>query len=327
MKTRRWTAVAVLLQVAVVGTWAMGAVTDGVNATVAATQSESVTLTGTSSGEATSELLAQSASARPTVSRDRVETLIPVTFDASEIEVQSPSSALFSWDLTGNGVPDVTSTVPMLRYTFEKAGTYSVRVRVTDDAGTDTLSDAVEVVVVNRAPQASFLIAPGPKTDLTTTEFEDSSVDLDGSIVAWSWNFGDGASSIESNPLHNYSTAGEYEVSLTVLDDSGAWSELYTKVVRIGNTPPVASFDAPSTAHVGDVIAFADHSIDPSLSGSIVHVAWDFGDGSYTAGASAGKTYAHTYSAPGDYVVTLYVIDDSGGLGTRQATVRVTEAS
>ncbi|MCG8461383.1 MAG: PKD domain-containing protein, partial [Holophagales bacterium] len=51
--------------------------------------------------------------------------------------------------------------------------------------------------------------------------FTDTSFDLDGSVVAWSWDFGDGTSSTEQHPVHLFTTADTYHVRLTVTDDAG----------------------------------------------------------------------------------------------------------
>ncbi|RME28685.1 MAG: PKD domain-containing protein, partial [Candidatus Zixiibacteriota bacterium] len=45
--------------------------------------------------------------------------------------------------------------------------------------------------------------------------------DPDGSITAYSWDFGDGATSTAANPTHTYSAAGTYTVTLTVTDNQG----------------------------------------------------------------------------------------------------------
>ncbi len=70
----------------------------------------------------------------------------------------------------------------------------------------------------NSPPTADFSFTT---TDLTA-DFTDQSTDSDGSVVAWEWDFGDGATSTEQNPSHTYSTGGAYTVSLTVTDDDGA---------------------------------------------------------------------------------------------------------
>jgi len=70
----------------------------------------------------------------------------------------------------------------------------------------------------NQPPTASFTYT----TSDLTAYFTDTSTDSDGSIVAWSWDFGDGATSTAQNPSHTYAADGTYTVGLTVTDDDGA---------------------------------------------------------------------------------------------------------
>jgi len=70
----------------------------------------------------------------------------------------------------------------------------------------------------NAPPTASFTSSC---TDLNCT-FTDTSTDSDGTITAWSWNFGDGATSVAQNPSHTYAAGGTYTVALTVTDNGGA---------------------------------------------------------------------------------------------------------
>jgi PKD repeat protein len=69
----------------------------------------------------------------------------------------------------------------------------------------------------NNPPVADFTYTT---TDLTV-DFTDTSTDSDGSIVSWSWEFGDEVTTSAQNPSHAYSAAGTYTVSLTVTDDNG----------------------------------------------------------------------------------------------------------
>lgn len=74
----------------------------------------------------------------------------------------------------------------------------------------------------NQAPTAEV---NGPYSGNTGTPIAFSSAgssDSDGSIVSYSWTFGDGNSSTAANPSHSYASAGTYSVSLTVTDDQGA---------------------------------------------------------------------------------------------------------
>jgi len=52
--------------------------------------------------------------------------------------------------------------------------------------------------------------------------FTDGSIDSDGSIVSWVWDFGDGTTNTPQNPRHRYRIPGTYTITLTVTDDGGA---------------------------------------------------------------------------------------------------------
>ncbi len=125
------------------------------------------------------------------------------------------SVTAWSWSF-GDGN---TSTVRNPSHTYAAAGVYSVSLKVTDDDGaTHTVTRSVNAGNVNAAPTASFTSSC---TQLSCN-FTDASTDSDGSIAAWSWNFGDGTTSNVRNPSRTYAAAGTYTVSLTVTDNQGA---------------------------------------------------------------------------------------------------------
>jgi len=62
--------------------------------------------------------------------------------------------------------------------------------------------------------------------------------DPDGSIVAYSWDFGDGGSSNSANPSHTYTTANTYTVTLSVTDNGGATATAITTATISNGTPP-----------------------------------------------------------------------------------------
>ena len=70
----------------------------------------------------------------------------------------------------------------------------------------------------NQSPTAGF----GYTTSDLMVDFSDQSTDPDGSIVSWSWDFGDGVTSPDQSPVHTYAAGGTYSVTLTVTDDGGA---------------------------------------------------------------------------------------------------------
>jgi chitodextrinase len=71
---------------------------------------------------------------------------------------------------------------------------------------------------VGEPPDPDFGAAADPANHLEI-HYSDITTDPDGRVVAWSWDFGDGATSTEQNPTHTYASAGTYRVTLTVTDD------------------------------------------------------------------------------------------------------------
>jgi len=71
------------------------------------------------------------------------------------------------------------------------------------------------------APTATFTVDPLKPEVGETITFTSTSIDPDGDIVQWVWNFGDENTIEEENPTHSYTVAGDYLVILTVVDDHG----------------------------------------------------------------------------------------------------------
>jgi YD repeat-containing protein len=146
------------------------------------------------------------------------------------------------------------------------------------------------------------------------------SSDPDGSIVSYAWNFGDSGTGSGVAPTHVYTTAGTYNVTLTVTDNNGATaSATASATVIAANQPPVANAGGPYSGVTGSSIQFngsASHDSD----GSIVSYAWNFGDG----GTGSGVAPAHVYTTAGTYNVTLTVTDNNGATASATATATVT---
>jgi len=82
----------------------------------------------------------------------------------------------------------------------------------------------------NYGPVADFSYSPSSPTKEDVIHFNDLSTDSDGSIVNWTWNFGDGTISYQQNPTHRYSNDGMYTVTLTVKDDDGATDTISKRI-------------------------------------------------------------------------------------------------
>jgi PKD repeat protein len=229
----------------------------------------------------------------------------------------------YLWDF-GDGTPASNDANPMHVYTT--AGMFTVTLTVTDNQGAPD-SDTATVTITggggNLPPVAE---ANGPYSGAVGAQIAFSSagsVDPDGSIASYSWNFGDGsATSPRQNPRHGYTAPGTYTVTLTVTDNQGATS-IDTATVTVGggggNQPPIAEANGPYSGSVGAQISFTSAgSTDPD--GTIAAYSWNFGDGTPT---SSRPTPRHAYSAPGTYTATLTVTDNQGATDTDTAEVVV----
>jgi PKD repeat protein len=222
------------------------------------------------------------------------------------------------WQWTfGDGA---TSSDRSPAHTYAAAGSYDVRLVVTDDDGAD--DDRTHTA----HPEASSPPPPPPANDPPQAEFEvqcqelrcvfvDRSADRDGAVVSWHWDFGDGATSDERNPSHTYATAGRYNVALLVTDDDGAAdSRIHTAEPKApaANEPPHADFDV----HCDKLVcSFQDKSKDDD--GTIVRRQWSFGDGS----TSEEQNPVHTYAGRGRFDAVLTVTDDDGATATKTKRV------
>jgi len=132
-----------------------------------------------------------------------------------------------------------------------------------------------------------------------------------GSPTSWSWNFGDAATSNQQNPAHTYSSAGTYNVTLTVTTSAGC-SNSITKSVTV-NPNPAADFGAV-TVCLGIATQFTDLS-----AGNPVSWSWDLGDGN----TSNLQNLDHTYTFAGTYNVNLIVTSINGCEDTVEQPVAV----
>ncbi|NLX46706.1 MAG: PKD domain-containing protein [Euryarchaeota archaeon] len=220
--------------------------------------------------------------------------------------------ANWTWDM-GDGT---IAHGPSVAHTYPSLGTFTVNLTVTDHFGQEDGTEGA-VQVINLRPVCDFSNSPTRPKPGDAVQFNDLSTDLDGEIVSWLWDFGDGSFSDSRSPQHTFVNEGDYLVSLTVNDTDGAIGTM-ARALAVGNDPPVAAFSwSPTSITTVVDVNFISQSSD--IDGTLTSWTWDLGDGS----SGSGADIRHRYSSLGTYTVTLVVTDDNGASDSVSKTITV----
>ena len=155
-----------------------------------------------------------------------------------------------------------------------------------------------------------------------TVQFNDTST---GPHDHWKWEFGDGNSSSEQNPLYTFSEPGSYSVLLNISQVDGetvsTTQEDYINVSAVSLEPPVVDFSGEPTSGIAPLtVTFADLSSNAPTSWN-----WSFGDDS-TENATT-RNPVHSYANPGIYSVSLNATNTAGmNVSTKTSYINVTAA-
>jgi PKD repeat protein len=185
--------------------------------------------------------------------------------------------------------------------------------QVTMDQARSVTANFAASAPPNAAPVAAFTFGC---SSLSCNVDGSGSADSDGTIVSYSWTFGDQSAVSGAAAHHSYAGPGTYPITLTVTDNGGATGTV-THAVTVANASPVATFAVRCTGLTCTVDGGL--SVDPD--GTIVSFRWSFGDGA----SGAGRTTEHAYPKAGSYTGTLTVTDDAGASAT--ASLRINPIS
>ena len=235
---------------------------------------------------------------------------IPCGVQFIDTTTNTPTAWIWSF---GDGA---SSTEQNPSHTYTTAGTYTVTLTATNAGGSDTVTRTGYIAAskTTTAPTATFVSNITSGTASLGVQFVDASTY---SPTGWAWSFGDGGTSAEQNPVHTYTTAGTYTVTLTATNVGG--SDTVTRTgfitVSVSSSEPVASFVPTATT---GTIPLAVQFVDTSTNSPTSWV-WSFGDG----GTSSEKNPSHTYTTAGTYTVTL-TATNTGGSNTVTQTGLIT---
>ena len=223
----------------------------------------------------------------------------PNAGDAVTFVNKSLHGATYSWNFGDGG----TSSEVTPAYTYKKPGRYNVTLTaVTADGRSVKVQKLVDVDVKLAAGFSYSISMRNPRQ----VNFSNQS----SGAVSCQWNFGDGSTSSENNPVHTYRTGKRYNVTLTVTGKNGK-TDSYSEPVRIVS----GSADVQKQSAV-------DFSCSPVESASqleykfinkssgVSNYQWNFGDGKTSKESS--PTHVYEITGEREVTVTLTAQDASG---------------
>lgn len=152
----------------------------------------------------------------------------------------------WNWDF-GDGGTDIIQNPS---HQYPSANTYSVTLIVTSAQGCiDTVTNNTTVLP---GPTAAFTSDDNTVNLYTDVNFTDQSTPAP-SIVSWYWDFEDGNSSVDQNPVHQWDSAGFYDVMLVVTDANGCIDTVRNEIV-VFLPPFIPSGFAPNNNGTNDVL-------------------------------------------------------------------------
>jgi PKD repeat protein len=188
-------------------------------------------------------------------------------------------------------------------YMYVEPGAYDVTLTVT---GIDQCQNSISYpIFVNDVPIADFSMNNSCQGD--TTYFTDETVSLNGFIVEWAWDFGDGNTSDLQNPVHYYDVVDDYLVTLTVTDNFGCF-ETISRWVSIYDKPN-AGFSFNQVCDPSGQVFFFDESESSSNGSPILVYEWNFHDGYFSNEINPNHIFPETDTC---YIVSLTITDAFG---------------
>lgn len=214
----------------------------------------------------------------------------------------------YAWTFGDGGTSNVANPV----YTYALSGWYNVCLTVsgfvtgTNTPFSCTYCDSIQVGTPVQPCNANF----SSTTSGLNVNFTNLSAGP-GTILNYSWTFGDGGTSALQNPSHTYANAGNYTVCLAIqgVNNGVTYTCQYCDSIYVtaGGQPCNASFTSTYTS--ATTLAFTNTSTG---TGTLMQTQWNFGDG----GTSVLANPTHTYAFGGWYNVCLTVVYNNNGVVT-----------
>lgn len=239
----------------------------------------------------------------------------PATFcDGGEVDLSVSDGVSWLWN-TGATTSSITATV---------AGDYQVA--VTGANGCISVSEFFSIEV--GTPLLGFTADP-PIVWLPDADVQ-FSASTQGTIVSYDWDFGDGQTSPNNNPINSYTASGFYDVSLTVTDDAGCMGTLTgTDLVEVWEIFDTDSLGIGSNTEITGISFNGSHNGCITLSDGTVLATTDGGVTWIDVTGTIGADNLNDIYLGGDAIDNIAIvvgddgvaaISENGGSWTTPAT-------
>jgi PKD repeat protein len=282
---------------------------------------------------------------------------LTVVFDGSESTDADGSIASYSWSF-GDGA---TATGKTVEHTFTSAGSYTVRLSVTDDQAASAATTATITAQGEPSPEGHVTVASfaliDSNTDQPISGLESlqanatlnllnlpANISLRANVVdeVASVAFDINGQPIRVENVAPYALAGDingdyqpwnptpgtYTVAATPFSEFNASGSpgvplsLVLKFISAAeNRAPSALIEASATSGLSPLVVLFDANDSSDPDGKIVSYSWSFGDGT----SASGVAVSHTFVSVGSFVVGLVVTDDEGAQSSKNVLITVTE--
>lgn len=231
------------------------------------------------------------------------------TFANSSI-FDAGSSPVWQWNVNGNPV----SANQNLNYTLASASAQTISL-IASIPGCSTQSTQ-NISTVLAGPLVSFTSA--------TTGCVASSVSFtnttSGSVTGYTWVFGDSNTSTQTNITHAYISTGTYIATLNATNAAGCQNSFSKNISIYSNPQPKFSIESPPFSCANYPAQF-DNNTGFLSDSNITLWQWNFGDAAN--GSSSAKSPAYTFSAAGNYNVSLKATTNFGCTATKDSVVAI----
>jgi PKD repeat protein len=231
-----------------------------------------------------------------------------IEVDGANVVITNTSADILNNSYDWSFGDDSTSSLVSPSHTYTEEGQYVITLTATNDCGSITYSEAVNIIIdsASSAPSASFSASTQNGCGPLTVEFTDASSN---DPTSWNWTFEGGtpATSTEQNPTVVFNDAGDYSVILEASNGNGANMDIQLSYISVIAEPDV-NFDTGSN---GLEVNFNNKTLYGDT------FTWDFGDGS----TSTMTNPSHVYAENGTYTVTLTAENECGSVSETRAMV------